>query len=169
MTVNILLIFFALILIWRVADGFRNGLVKEIISLITLTILAFATVLLGRAISSYVDKEILNAASALLLFLILCIAHSALKFVFFSAKLISKLPVVSLVNKLLGALFGVVEAILFAWVVYTLNMHMDLGVLGEEIVELTKGSEILTFVYERNYLAYEVEKLLPLLPFSLHR
>ncbi len=169
MTINVLVIFMILIAIWRVFDGFRNGLVKELISLITLVILAFATVLLGRAINSYVDKQILNAASALLLFLILCIAHSALKFVFFSAKLVSKLPVVSTVNKLLGALFGVVEAVLFAWVIYTLNMYMDLGVMGEEIVELTRDNVVLTYIYERNYLAYEVEKLLPLLPFSLHR
>ena len=69
---NFLLIFLALIGIWRVYDGFKNGVVKEIISLITLVILALATVLISKAIGAYFDKQIINMATAVLMFLILC-------------------------------------------------------------------------------------------------
>ncbi|MBO4376370.1 MAG: CvpA family protein [Lachnospiraceae bacterium] len=162
---NFLLIFLALIGIWRVYDGFKNGVVKEIISLITLVILALATVLISKAIGAYFDKQIINMATAVLMFLILCIAHTALKFVFFSAKLISKLPVVSTFNKLLGAAFGVVETILFAWVIFTFVMYMDLGVLEEEIILYTQDNAILTYLYDRNYLAYEAGKIIPHIPF----
>ena len=55
-----------LIGIWRVVDGYRNGIVKEIISLITLVILALATVLISKAISAYFDKQIINMASAVI-------------------------------------------------------------------------------------------------------
>ena len=157
---NFLLILLVLIGIWRVVDGYKNGIVKEIISLITLVILALATVLISKAISAYFDKQIINMASAVLMFLILCLAHTALKFIFFSAK-----PVISTFNKLIGGVFGVVETILFAWVIFTFTMYMDLGVLGEEIILYTKDNEVLTFLYERNYLAYGASLLIPRIPF----
>ncbi|MBO4807667.1 MAG: CvpA family protein [Lachnospiraceae bacterium] len=162
---NFLLIILILIGVWRIVDGYKNGIVKEIISLITLVILALATVLISRAISAYFDKQIINMAAAVLMFLILCLAHTALKFVFFSAKLISKLPVISTFNKLIGGLFGVVETILFAWVIFTFAMYMDLGVLGEEIMLYTKDNAVLTFIYERNYLAYGASQIIPHIPF----
>ena len=162
---NFLLIVLILICVWRVVDGYKNGIVKEIISLITLVILALATVLLSKAISAWFDKEIINMAAAVLMFLILCLAHSALKLIFFSAKLISKLPVVSTFNKLIGGLFGIVEGILFAWVIFTFAMYMDLGVLGEEILLYVKDNVVLTFLYERNYLAYGTSLLIPHIPF----
>lgn len=158
---NILLIVLILIAAWRVIDGYKNGVVKEIISLVTLIVLAMATVLITKLVSSYVEKQILNMIIAGVLFILLCLAHSALKAVFFSAKLISNLPVVSTFNHLLGSVFGILEAILFAWVIFTLNMYMDLGVLGEEIILYVKDNEILTYIYERNYLAYEASKLIP--------
>jgi len=159
---NILLILLILIAAWRFVDGYKNGVVKEIISVITLIILAIATVLLSKIVGFYVQKQIINMALAIILFMILCLAHSGLRFVFFSAKLVSKLPVVSFVNRIIGAVFGIFEALLFAWVIFSLNMYMDLGVLGEEVVLFVKDSAILTFIYERNYLAYEISKFIPL-------
>ena len=44
-------------------------------------------------------------------------------------------------------------------------MYMDLGVLGEEIILYTKDNEVLTFLYERNYLAYGASLLIPRIPF----
>ena len=65
---NFLLIILVLIGIWRVVDGYKNGIVKEIISLITLVILALATVLISRAISAYFDKQIIDMSTAVLMF-----------------------------------------------------------------------------------------------------
>ena len=88
------------------------------------------------------------------------IVHHLLSVVFFSAKLISKLPVVNFLNKLLGVAFGILEVVLVVWTVYTFVMMMDMGAIGQVILSYTEESEILSFIYRHNYLAYGIEQLL---------
>ena len=39
---NIMLILVAICALWKVIDGYRKGMVKEIVSLVTLTVMGFA-------------------------------------------------------------------------------------------------------------------------------
>ena len=52
------LIIIALIFIWRVAVGFRKGMVQEIISLIAMGVAGICVILILGAIGSYFDQEI---------------------------------------------------------------------------------------------------------------
>ena len=85
---------------------------------------------------------------------------SDLKLVFFSAKLISKLPIVHSVDKLLGMIVGALEVILVLWTVYTFIMYFEMGAIGNLIIEYSRDSEILTWLYEHNMLAVVVENAL---------
>lgn len=161
MEINILVILLILIAIWRIVEGYRAGMVKSLISLVTLFFLGIGIAILSRAVSSYLHKEIFNFIVAAMLFLILCLAHSSLRFIFFSAKLVAKLPVVRLINRLLGVLMGLIETVCFTWIIFFFAMTFDMGVIRDEILLYTKDNAILTFLYERNYIAFEAEKLLP--------
>ena len=89
------------------------------------------------------------------------IAHRLLGLVFFSAKLISKLPVVHTADKLLGAIVGVVETALIIWLIFALTDKM--GMVGTIILENTQGNRILNFLYAHNYLQYfltQIQKVL---------
>ena len=160
MSVNILLIIVAMAVILKVLDGYKKGMVKEIISLVSLAILCVVIALLAGGINSYHDGKIFNVIIALILLGIIGIAHHLLGVVFFSAKLISKLPVVNFLNKLLGVVFGVFEVILLLWTVYTFVMMLDMGAIGQVILSYTEESKILSFIYRHNYLAYRIEQLL---------
>ena len=157
---NLLLIVAALFLLCKVVDGYKKGMVKEIISLISMAVLCAVVALLAGGISSYHDGKIFNVIIAIILLGLIGIAHHLLGVVFFSAKLVSKLPVVSFVNKLLGIVFGVFEVVLMLWTVYTFVMMMDMGAIGQIILSYTEESKILTFIYRHNYLAYGIEQLL---------
>lgn len=156
---NILLIVAGLVLIWRVVEGFRVGMIREIISFVSLIIMSIAIVLLAIALGSYLDKQHVKMLVALILFLALCIVHKIISFIFFSAKMISKLPVVHTADRLLGGVLGALETIIIIWVLYAFVMTFGLGSVGEQIMTYVRGSKILTILYEHNYLAYAINLL----------
>lgn len=165
MNVNLLLIIMAVVLLCMVADGYKKGMVKSLVSLISLLITCVVLFLVGNALSSYFDGRVFNLILTLLLLATIGLVHHLLNAVFFSAKMISKLPVVHSLDKLLGVVVGILETVLIVWTIYAFNIFRDLGTLGQVIVDYTRDSKILTCLYENNYLAYLIEQLGQKLPF----
>ncbi|MBD5461101.1 MAG: CvpA family protein [Lachnospiraceae bacterium] len=157
---NWLLIVFALVLLWRVVEGCKRGMVKEIISFVSLVVLCVAGALLGSALTNYFEQDVISMVVAIVLLLALCIAHRILSLFFFSAKLVSKLPVIHSLDKLLGIVIGALETVLLIWTVYTLLVTVDTGEIGEQILAYVQSSKILTFFYEHNMLAGLVEAVM---------
>jgi uncharacterized membrane protein required for colicin V production len=145
---NILMLIVLLLAIVKMADGYNKGMVKEVISFVTLVIMCVVAVLIGCGLYSYMNKAIIGVVVAVLLLVILGIAHHILRLIFFSAKLIVKLPVVSFADKVLGMLVGALEVLLLLWTIYALSMYFNLGMLGELLIEYSKDSKILTYIYE---------------------
>lgn len=165
MNLNLLLIITAVILLCMVKDGYKKGMVRSLISLISLLITCVVLFLLGNALSSYFDGRFFNVIITLLLLAAIGLVHHLLNVVFFSAKVISKLPIVHSLDKLLGIVVGILETVLIVWTIYAFNIFRDLGTLGQVIVDYTRDSKILTCLYENNYLAYLIEQLGQKLPF----
>lgn len=160
MSINILLIIVVIAAVSKMIDGYKKGMVKEIISLVSMAILCGVVALLASGISSYHDGKMFHVIIAVVLLALLGIVHHLLGVVFFSAKLVTKLPVIHFVNKLLGIVFGFLEVILVLWTIYTFAMMMDLGAIGQMILSYTEESSILSWLYRHNYLAYGIEQLL---------
>lgn len=165
MNLNLLLIITAVILLCMVVDGYKKGMVRALISLISLLITCVVLFLLGNALSSYFDGRFFNVIITLLLLAAIGLVHHLLNVVFFSAKVISKLPIVHSLDKLLGIVVGILETVLIVWTIYAFDIFRDLGTLGQVIVDYTRDSKILTCLYENNYLAYLIEQLGQKLPF----
>lgn len=133
MTINWFIILCIILLIWRIVEGFNRGMVKEIISCVSLIVLSIVAILAMTAFTRYMKKDILSMASAIIILLVVLLAHRILGIVFFSAKLVSKLPVIHSADKLLGAVVGVVETALIIWLVFAMTGKM--GMVGSLIVE----------------------------------
>lgn len=161
---NIMLIVAAVCVLVKIVDGYKKGMVKEIISLVTLIIMGIMVVLISRGLHSYMEKEIVGVVIAVILLALLGVVHHLLGVVFFSAKMITKLPVVHWANKVLGAVFGVVEVILILQFVYVFIMYFGMGMIGQQILEYTRESAVLTKVYQFNVVAKLVENLMGMLP-----
>lgn len=159
MNVNIMVLIVLIVMICSMADGYKRGMVREIISFVSLIITCVVVVLLANALTSYFDGNIVNLIIMILLLCLIGIVRHLLGVVFFSAKVISKLPIVSWVDKLLGIVVGVLETVLILWTIYTFIMLMDLGMIGQLILTYTEESQILTWLYVNNYLAHLVEQI----------
>lgn len=156
---NLMLIIVLVLLICNVVRGYKNGMVRSIISLVSLIVLCAVAALICNGLQSYFDGEIINVIVLVLLLCVLGIVQHLLGVVFFSAKMIAKLPVVHFADKVLGIVVGILETILILWTIYTLIMILHLGMVGTYIVEYTADSRILTWFYEHNYLAHWVETM----------
>lgn len=158
---NLLLIIFLGLMIIKMIDGYKKGMVREIISLVSLIVVSAVVVLLAAGITSYTKGKMVNVVIAFVMLAVISIVHHLLGLVFFSAKAIAKLPVVHWLDKLLGIVVGILETVLLLWTVYTFSMLMDLGMIGEMIMEYTRGSSLLVWFYEHNYLAHFIQDIGP--------
>ena len=156
---NLLFVIVLIVMFFNIVSGYKKGMVREIISLISLIVMCVVVALIGNGLNSYFDGEIANVIIAVLLLCLVGIVHHLLGVVFFSAKVISRLPVVSWIDKLLGMLFGIVETILILWTIYAFIMMLDMGMIGQQILVYTRENQILTWLYENNYLAVWLERL----------
>lgn len=158
--INLLLIAVVIAALCKMVGGYKRGMVKEVISLVSLVVLSVVAALVGYGVSSYHDGRFFNVAVAVVLLSLLGIAHHLLGVVFFSAKLVVSLPVVNFVDKLLGIVFGLLEIVLVLWTLYAFIMMMDLGTIGQKVLIYTEGSPFLMWIYRHNYLAYGIERFL---------
>lgn len=150
---NLMLLIVLLVAVFKIVDGFKKGMIKEVISILSLLIMCIVVMLIGAGLHSYMQKQWVGILVTVLLLSLVGIAHHLLKVVFFSAKVISKLPIIHSGDKLLGMLLGALETIVMLWTLYTFIMYFELGMLGEMILEYTSQSRVLTIVYEYNLLA----------------
>lgn len=153
MGINIFVIIMLALLVFKIWDGYRKGMVKEIISFISLVFLCLVAALVGNGLSSYYDGKFLNVVVAAVLLGLLSIAHHLINVAVLPAKLLAKLPIVHSLDKILGVAVGILETVLILWTIYTFVMMMDLGMVGEFIVQCTAENPILTWLYRNNQLA----------------
>ena len=132
--------------------------------MISMIVVCILLALIAGGVRSYLDGNIVRVIVMVVLAIVLAIANHLVKFALFPAKVLSKLPLISLVDKILGAVFGILEVILLLWTVYTLVMMFYMGSVGEYIMTNTQSSAILSWLYEHNYLAFLIEKLVGQFP-----
>ena len=88
MNQNLLMIIAAVVLLCMVIDGYKKGMVRSLISLISLLITCVVIFLIGNALNSYFDGKFFNLIITVLLLAAIGLIHHLLNAVFFSAKMI---------------------------------------------------------------------------------
>lgn len=129
----IALIIIAIIFIWRITAGFRKGMIQEIISLIAMVIAGVCVILILGAAGSYLNQEIGKTIQMIAVLAVVCLIYRLVHVLFTSLELISKLPIIKSVDKLLGAVVGLAEAVLIVgFLVYFLK-NWGLSILAQQM------------------------------------
>lgn len=126
----IALIIIALIFIWRITTGFRKGMVQEIISLIAMVVAGVCIFLIMGAVGNYLNHEIGKMVQVVVVLFAVCLVYRLVHVLFTSLELISKLPIIKGLDKLLGALIGCVEAVLIVAALVYLFKNWGLSILA---------------------------------------
>ena len=152
MQINLTFIAFIILAIFMVVLGRKRGLVKSVISLISTIILSIIAVLVLAGIKSYNNGSILVTIAAVVLGLLVITAYAFLRVIFFSAKMLAKLPVISFADKRLGAVFGLVEAFAILWLVFAFAGATEIGGIGQMISSHVANNAVLAWLASHNYL-----------------
>lgn len=98
------------VFIWRAVVGFKKGMVQELLSLVAMAVSGVCVVLILGALGNYLNHEIGKMVQIITVLLVVCFVYRLISILFTSLKLVSKLPIVKSVDKLLGIVVGLVEA-----------------------------------------------------------
>ena len=133
-------------------NGFKKGATKEISNLISWTVTLFVMSLVIMLYTSLNSNETKNSIYTIIILSVTGIIYGIIRIFLKSVKILTKLPVINLLNQFTGIIVGIVEGFLLIWLLYVINESGLLGSFGEMIRVDTAKSEILTVIYQYNYL-----------------
>lgn len=150
MEINILLIILIVIAVWRIWQGFRNGMIHEINRLVSLAAALFVLALAVMIIYGFMEGNMKNVITAVVALVILGIVFHLIKFIMKSLKTLSELPIISFLDKILGMMAGFAEVVIICWIMYTVIQLLPIGAVGDQIMTWTYGNEYLMKLYDAN-------------------
>ena len=151
---NLLLVCAILFALWRGYAGMKKGMVDEIRMLLSLVISLFVLSLAILLYSSVKEKNTTNIILSVLMLLTTGLAARLVNLIFKSLSAIAHLPILKLLNSVLGIVVGMAESIVVLWIIYIVIASFDTGRVGSQIAAWTVENEWLTKLYQMNRFAY---------------
>lgn len=118
-----------LLFIWRVRRGFANGIMQEIVNILSGVIALASVVLIFFAVSSVTAKAMSTLAVCVIGLILLGIVFKLCNLIFQPLLALGSLSVIGGLNKLMGAVMGAAEACLLSYLLYR-----GLGFMGIYII-----------------------------------
>lgn len=152
MSINIILVMVIVFLLIGGFTGFKRGLVEGIMRLVTTLLGIVVLIILAKGIGNFLQGSYVNVVMALILLAVLRIFHKIGKLILDSCKLVTKLPVISSLDKVAGMLLGLVEMIVFIWMAFLFVGIVNPFGIQEAFMEQINQSAFLTLLYKVNGL-----------------
>lgn len=118
-----------LLLIWRIKKGFANGMMQEIVNLLSGIISLACVALVFLAVSSAVNKSMHTLTVCIVALVLLGIVFKLCHLILTPLLAVGNISIVSGINKLLGAVMGAAEGCLLAYILYKVFSHFGIYVL----------------------------------------
>ena len=107
-------------------------------------------------ITRYLTNRIINLIAYITTFAFIGLIFTLLIYV---SKLVVRLPVVNSLNRIGGAAFGLMEAVIIIWILFVIVDNLPDYPICISINNQIKESGLLTFIYEKNILLHLFEEL----------
>ncbi|MBR6004053.1 MAG: CvpA family protein [Lachnospiraceae bacterium] len=154
--VNIPFFVLLVFLVIKIILSVRKGAVKEICGVVSMILASILVLLIAFAVRQYFDSQRVIFLVTLILIFLLLIIYKIFDMAFTTMKLISKIPGVHLVNKLLGIPLAIAETVILVWTIYCLIMVLDIGAFEKWIMDCVRSNFVMKFLYRFNYLFFIV-------------
>lgn len=129
MTKLIFVFIIFLLFIWRIKKGFHNGIMKEVVTLLSGIVSLICVALVFFAISSYLAKAMSALTVCVIGLILMGTVFRLCSLIFRPIMALSNISVIGGVDKVMGAAMGIVEACGLSYLVdYVLN-YMGVYVL----------------------------------------
>ena len=152
MSINILWIIVVISMLIGAITGFKRGLIEGIMRLVTSLLGIVVLVILAKGIGNFLQGSYVNVLMALILLAVLRIFHRIGKLILDSCKLVSKLPLIHSLDKVAGVLLGLVEVVVFIWLVFIIVGVMNPFGLQDWFMTQVNQSVFLSILHRMNGL-----------------
>lgn len=143
------------ILIIKMIFGIRKGAVKELCSTVSMVIASILVLLIAFAVRKYFDQERVIFVITLILLFLLVIVYKIIDLALTTLKIISKLPGVNFINKIIAIPLVICEVVIMVWAVYCMVMVLDAGAFESWIMNCVRNNAVMRYLYQYNYM-YEI-------------
>lgn len=120
-----LIVLFFLPAVWRIRKGFRNGMMQEIINILSIAVSCVSIALLFLAISSVMARTFSTLTVCMAGLIGIGILFKLCKLIFKPITGIVNISIINGLDKLLGAVMGAGEAVIFAWFLYRVLEYFE--------------------------------------------
>lgn len=158
-------VFFAvlLLLLGGGIKGYKHGMIQELSSVISLVLALTVIGMFLVAAQGYLNHETIRIVLGIVCMTIAVLVYKIVDFILSSLKMISSLPVLKGVDKLLGFGIGAMEAVLIIWTAFLLIVAFDPAGISAVIMEDVRENYLLTFLFRNNLLADVISGRIPAL------
>ncbi len=118
-----------LLALWRVKRGFKNGILKEIVNILSGAISLVCVALVFYAVSSVMAGAMSTLTVCVIALIVLGILFKVCNLIFKPILALGDVAVVGGINKFLGAVLGLAEAGAIAYLVYRVCLYLDIYIL----------------------------------------
>ena len=115
-----------LLMVWRVKKGFKNGILKEIVNIVSVIISIICIVLIFFIISSVVARTFSVLTICMAGLIGIGIVFKLCNLIFRPILAITNISIIGGFNKLLGAMLGILETCICAYAAYWILDHLDI-------------------------------------------
>ncbi len=125
--VFVLIIF--LLFIWRIKRGFHNGIMKEIVTILSGVVSLVCVALMFFAVSSYMARAVSTLTVCVIGLTLLGIFFKLCGLIFKPILALSNISLIGAVDQILGAVMGAAEAFLLSCTLYIVLDRLGIYVL----------------------------------------
>lgn len=150
---NLLVIIFVALALWRACKGFKNGFAREVNNLISIFMALIVLSMVLLLFASIMEKNTKTTIISIVLLVVVSMVYRLVGMLMKSLETIAKLPIINLINKLFGLAAGALEVLAVFWIIFVIIGSFPTGQFGEKIMEWTTQSTILINIYNKNYIA----------------
>ncbi len=166
---NIVFFVVLLLLIGGGVKGYKRGMVEEVNTVVALVLALAAIAMFVVAAQGYMEHETLRTILGIVCMTVAILVYKIADFILSSLKLISSVPVLRGVNKLLGFGVGVLESVLLIWAIFIVIVAFEFGGISNYILTQMRENALLTWLFKNNYLADMMAGWLPVISEVLSR
>ena len=148
MSINITLTLAATVIVALVGIyfGVKKGFAKSVSGFIALVVTLFMLKIFLRIYYAYTNGRTMDLIIAVVTLVVLGVVYGILKIILKSVKAIAKLPVIAFIDKIMGAILGLLAVIALYHVVITASRLGYFGAVGQSFLQDMYANKWLYFI-----------------------
>ena len=113
----------ALVLYLFIKNGIKQGLVHELGTILSMAAAVLVLYLVMRVFHGFTDAQYDKVVVGIVMLVLVSAVFSVCRLIFFAVKMAAKLPVIRLVDSILGSVGGLAEGLIVLYVVETISRY----------------------------------------------